>query len=214
MKTALGEIIAFTDSDCIPDKDWLSFAVKTLESGAERIAGNIEVFCQSEKLSWAEIYEVAFAFNQKAYADKGGGVTGNMITWKRHFGSVGYFNDQLLSGADLEWGHRAQNIGIPIIYSADVLVKHPARDTIKKVLVKTRRLAGGAVSTNRVVQSSNSAWTLLLRGFTPPVRDILSAVRRDDFACAKKVDCFSNGLSGKDVFYHCQASSKDEDNSS
>jgi glycosyltransferase involved in cell wall biosynthesis len=40
---ATGEVVAFTDSDCIADKDWLSYLVQTLESGDYAAVGGPNV---------------------------------------------------------------------------------------------------------------------------------------------------------------------------
>jgi len=62
ISVAKGEILAFTDSDCIPYEDWLEKAVERLLDGAQRVAGHVELFFKSEKLTPAEIFEKAFAF--------------------------------------------------------------------------------------------------------------------------------------------------------
>ena len=89
---ARGEILAFTDSDCIPCPDWIEQAVKILLEGAKRIAGRIKLFYKSEKLTLSEIYEKLFAFDQEKNAMKGGAFTANMISWKENFNNIGYFN--------------------------------------------------------------------------------------------------------------------------
>jgi len=141
-----GEIVAFTDSDCVPMPDWIERAVARLTNGEERIAGRVELFFRSEALTWAEIYEKAFAFNQKISAQYGCSVTANMVTWKKHFDTVGLFNESLLSGGDNEWGRRASLLGIKVAYAEDVCVKHPARHSVRDLLKKRRRQAGGNVA--------------------------------------------------------------------
>lgn len=48
---AKGEIIAFTDSDCIPDPNWLATAydIFSIQSDVERIAGKINLTFKSQK---------------------------------------------------------------------------------------------------------------------------------------------------------------------
>lgn len=142
---ARGEIVAFTDSDCVPMPDWIERAVARLANGADRVAGRVELFFRSETLTWAEIYEKAFAFNQEISAQYGCSVTANMVTWRKHFDTVGLFNEGLLSGGDNEWGRRASKLGVGVVYAEDVCVKHPARHSIRDLLKKRRRQAGGNV---------------------------------------------------------------------
>jgi cellulose synthase/poly-beta-1,6-N-acetylglucosamine synthase-like glycosyltransferase len=183
---AKGEIIAFTDSDCIPDEKWLTHAAERLQHGAERIAGRVELFFKSDKLTLAEIYEKAFAFDQELNAKRGGSVTANMITWRKHFDAVGWFNDSLMSGGDNEWGWRAKDLGIPIQYAPDVVVKHPARNSIRAILQKKRRVAGGAVNIDRE-ETSQSVFMLLIRGFLPPARMLIKLWRKKNMILPEKL---------------------------
>ncbi|CAM4316270.1 glycosyltransferase [Vreelandella rituensis] len=166
LKISRGEIIAFTDSDCIPDPFWLESAVARLDNGAERIAGKIELFFQTDKLKIVEIYEKAFGFDQKKYAQSGGSATANMVTWSKHFETVGYFDDSLMSGGDNEWGWRAEDKGIPIEYTPEVIVNHPARSDIKAMLKKRKRVIGGAVKQNQ--DKKNNFLLVLVKGYVPP----------------------------------------------
>ncbi|CAD5260339.1 MULTISPECIES: glycosyltransferase [Halomonadaceae] len=171
LKLAKGEIIAFTDSDCIPDPYWLEAAVNHFDKGVERIAGKIELFFKSDKLTLVEIYEKAFAFDQEKYAQTGGAATANMITLAKHFETVGLFNDTLMSGGDNEWGWRAKDKGISIEYAPDVIVNHPARADMKAMLKKRKRVIGGEVC-NKNNASKNTFFLILLKGYFPPRRQL------------------------------------------
>src|SRR5690606_18431287 len=46
---AKGEILGFTDSDCLPDKDWIYNAVSIFEERkCDRIAGDIQIFYEDD----------------------------------------------------------------------------------------------------------------------------------------------------------------------
>jgi glycosyltransferase involved in cell wall biosynthesis len=80
-----GEILAFTDSDCIPDKHWIANAVKFMEADGEckRLGGRINLYYHSKKLTEAELYEQVYAFNQDLYVNQDGtSVTGNMFSYR------------------------------------------------------------------------------------------------------------------------------------
>ncbi|WP_029935156.1 glycosyltransferase family 2 protein [Thiomicrospira pelophila] len=181
---AKGEVIAFTDSDCIPEENWLINAVERLQKGAERIAGRVELFFKSDKLTLAEIYEKAFAFDQESNAKAGGSVTANMITWRKHFDTVGWFNDSLMSGGDNEWGWRAKDLGIPIQYAPDVVVKHPARDSLKEIFQKQKRVSGGAAARSR--SKFYGLTRSIIMGFLPP-RAILLQWRAHRLTVSEKL---------------------------
>ncbi|MEX2409825.1 MAG: glycosyltransferase [Candidatus Paceibacterota bacterium] len=184
IKQAEGEILAFTDSDCIPDNLWIENAVKLLETGEERIAGHIELFYRSEKLNVIEYYEKYFAFKQKKSAENGASLTANLITWKRNFDAVGLFNENLMSGGDNEWGWRATSQGIPIVYSENVIVKHPARYKLKQLLKKNRRVLGGKLD---IHDEEKFSLTSFIRGFLPPIRKMKNVVQRFDIPIRMKI---------------------------
>lgn len=166
---AKGDILAFTDSDCVPDIRWIENAVSNLLlGGAKRLAGKVELIFRSKRRNLAEIYEEKFSFLQDRHANDGFAATANMVTWKTCFCEVGIFNAGLMSGGDYEWGARAQKCGIAIRYAPDVIVRHPARDSIRSLLQRRRRILGGRhqISTVRKV----SMVRLLFLGFLPPLR--------------------------------------------
>lgn len=157
---AKGEIIAFTDSDCIADKGWILSSVKHLEQGAERLAGRVELFFKSKRHSVSEIYEKAFSFDQELTASYGGAITANMITRKKNFAIVGLFDSNLMSGGDNEWAGRAEAMGIKVVYAKDSIVYHPARDNIKDLIKKKKRVAAGILRVNKL-----SLLDVLAKGF-------------------------------------------------
>lgn len=179
---AKGEIFAFTDSDCIPYPDWIEKAVEKLQGGAERIAGHVELFYRSEKLTWAETYEKAFAFNQRQNAVSGVSVTANMITKMCFFKSVGLFDDSLMSGGDIEWGQRAKKMNISIVFAPEVVVKHPARYTMEQLLLKRKRVASGKTYKREI-------WGIL-RGFLPSPSTFIYLISRKDLTLSSKIRAF------------------------
>ncbi|WP_321532013.1 glycosyltransferase [uncultured Desulfuromonas sp.] len=141
---AKGDILAFTDSDCIPDISWLANGVHVFNKGNTRIAGKIELFYAEPRLTFAEIYEKAFAFPQQRYASElHFGATANMLSCRSIFDAVGLFDPDLYSGGDCDWGKRAYNAGYLVQYSDCVLVRHPARKTFSELLNKNKRVIGG-----------------------------------------------------------------------
>ena len=145
IKISRGKIIGFTDSDCIPDKNWIRNAVKYLSDNntCSRIAGKIEIFFKSAKPSKTELYDKVFAFNQKGYVHESGTcVTANLFTYLYVFKNIGYFNENLMSGGDFSWGTLAQKEGYKIDYVENVIVNHPARGNLKELIKKEKRVGG------------------------------------------------------------------------
>lgn len=168
ISVAKGPVLAFTDADCIPASDWIEKGVRSLinTENCGLVAGKIEVFAEDpKKPTAAELFEILTAFRQKEYIEKWHfGATANVFTKKEVIDKVGYLNGKLKSGGDLEWGNRVYKAGYSQIYADDVLIKHPARRTIRELYKKHIRIIKG-LSLIRGVSSMN------LRQVTVEIKD-------------------------------------------
>jgi glycosyltransferase involved in cell wall biosynthesis len=144
---AKGEIIAFTDADCLPYLDWIEQGVNHLLSvpSCGLVGGKIELFFQnSNRLTPVELYEKFHAFPQKKFIEQHHyGATANIFTFKRVIEQVGNFEAQLKSNGDFEWGQRIFLAGYQQVYAESVCVAHPARSSFKELYQRNLRLAGG-----------------------------------------------------------------------
>lgn len=142
-----GDIVAFTDADCIPSDNWLEEGIKALESlgGAGAVGGEISVFAQdSDRPTAPEVYEIIYGFSQRDCIEREKfAVTANLIMPRDVFYRVGQFDHRLTSGGDKEWGQKADALGIEIAFAPDAIVGHPARQTIKQIHNRQRRFLGG-----------------------------------------------------------------------
>lgn len=144
---AKGEILAFTDSDCIPDTSWLESGVSSLLStpNCGLVGGKIEMFFQIPgKPNAIEVYDTIKNLQQKMYIEKHHyGATANIFTFKKMFDVVGYFDATLKSGGDCEWGRRVFSAGYVLLYADHCRVAHPARSSWKMLVQKTTRVLEG-----------------------------------------------------------------------
>ncbi len=144
---AKGDVIAFTDADCIPASDWIEKGVKNLLQvpNCGLVAGKIEVyFKNTERATPVELYENVTAFPQKNLLEKSGfGAMANVFTFKKVLDDVGVLNPNLKSHGDMEWGRRVLSGGYQQIYADDTCVAHPARYSFEQLYKRTIRLAGG-----------------------------------------------------------------------
>ena len=139
-----GQYIAFTDSDCIPQTNWLEEGVKLLEQGYDLVGGKVELFKPQKGTELAFIYESFFSFNQKNNVLlKGQSVTANLFAKRHVFEKVGLFKENLLSGGDFDWTKRATGSGYKMGFGEWVTVLHPSRKNIKQLAKKKRRTIGG-----------------------------------------------------------------------
>lgn len=144
IKKAKGKILAFTDTDCVVDKNWLKeikkelskedvFAVggpnlipkvKTWFEGCISAAlntrigslGSVSGFIRDERINVRSI-----AANNAAYK-------------KEIIKKVGIFDEKLITGEDPDMNLRIRKKGFEIIYDPKMKVWHPRRSTLKEFL--------------------------------------------------------------------------------
>lgn len=183
---ARGEVIAFTDSDCLPDRQWIENAVCHLQAGHDRVAGRVQLVCESPRRTLVEAHQLVFAFNQPRHARAGACVTANLVAWKHCFTIAGKFDPELMSGGDMEWGYRASSKGLDILYAPDAVVAHPARATLAQLLGKQRRVVG-AVTT---LKKYNPERLWLIRAFLPPFKAAWRISRSRELSFSQKLGVF------------------------
>ncbi|MEA5448615.1 glycosyltransferase [Leptolyngbya sp. CCNP1308] len=179
IEVARGEIIAFTDADCIPEPAWLANGVKALQSepNVGLVAGHIELFVSDSNYpNPFELYEtIALAFPQDQFlANDNFGVTANLLTFKHILDAVGLFDETLKSGGDKQWGQRVFAAGYKQLYAEDARVNHPARDTWDALRKRAVRIIGGrydVLKSNR--PSAIALLTDLVIFLKPPFRFFL-----------------------------------------
>ncbi len=146
---ATGDIFAFTDSDCIPDKNWLKNAQKYFNETNDMVGGKVEIFQPAGGSKYGYLYERATAFPQHNNVPMGKGVTANLFVKKEVFEKVGGFDAEIKSGGDWEFTLRCTQAGYKMVYADDVQIKHPARN-LHTIFKKHYRLTcGGALNTKR-----------------------------------------------------------------
>lgn len=132
-------VLAFTDSDCLPEPQWLERGLDALRT-ADLVGGGITVsIADPAHPTPSEAFESVFAFDNRAYVEaKGFSVTANLFTTRAVFDAVGGFRAHVPE--DLDWCHRARAQGLRIAYAADARVSHPARRSWAELTRKWRRL--------------------------------------------------------------------------
>ncbi|MFC3441153.1 glycosyltransferase family 2 protein [Sphingobium rhizovicinum] len=136
---ARGAVLAFTDSDCVPDPHWLARGVAAL-STYDFVGGRMVVLVADDgRMTGAEAFERVFAFNNRRYVEEEGfTVTANLFCARALFDHVGGFRTGL--SEDLEWCRRATTVGYRIGYAEDAVVGHPARADWGELVGKWRRI--------------------------------------------------------------------------
>lgn len=144
---AKGEVITFTDADCLPAADWLEQGVNKLLSvpNCGMVGGRVDIFYRDpDQATPVELYESITAFPQQNMVERQHyAATANVFTFKRVIEQVGGFEAHLKSSGDIEWGQRIAAAGYPLAYADEARVAHPARYSWGQLFKRTVRLAGG-----------------------------------------------------------------------
>lgn len=121
-----GEVLAFVDSDCVPQADWIAEGVTALNK-FDFIGGRVVVFAREPNSPNAvEAYEMVFNFDFKRYIEKVGFTgSGNMLVRRCVFDKVGGFRAGVAE--DVDWSFRARAMGYRLGYAERAVVGHPAR---------------------------------------------------------------------------------------
>ena len=136
---ATGAVLAFTDSDCVPDDGWLAAGVSAVAAGVV-VGGRVDVHIAAPGRPTAvEAFEQVFAFDNARYVGSlGFSVTANLFCTRGDFLKVGDFRNGV--SEDVEWCRRARAAGLRLDYCDAAAVGHPARRTWPELIAKWRRI--------------------------------------------------------------------------
>lgn len=148
IKGARGEVLAFSDSDCLPDSNWLQKAYEIFKEDLKKeigvLTGPVPLFFRDpDHLSPAELYEkYTGGFTTEVYAREGKAITANWFSYKSVIQEFGGFNSELKSNGDSELSGRISE-KYKIHYHPGLIVHHPARYHTLELVSKYKRLLGG-----------------------------------------------------------------------
>jgi glycosyltransferase involved in cell wall biosynthesis len=147
VEASKGEVVAFTDSDCVPERDWIIAGVKALmgRGRPQLVGGRIEVDPLSPAPSIDELFDFATSFPQKYTIEwRGYCVTANLFVWRRLFSEIGMFDGKLRSGGDGEFTSRAVKAGYRLAYADRAVVRHAPKTNHQEILKRLKRITAGA----------------------------------------------------------------------
>jgi len=180
LQHARGEVIAFTDSDCTPVREWIEEGVRALRSySAELVGGNVR-FVYSQRRTSAEIWDSLTTKQIKQnIQNRGVGNTANLFVRAAVFEQIGPFPDEIESGGDLIWTKRATQNGFKLVYAPAAEVGHPTR-RLGALLKKQYRVGKGQVAS---WHADGLSWQRkvrrIVRYFLPPSPSTIALLLRD-----------------------------------
>ncbi len=121
-----GDVLAFIDSDCVPEPEWIAEGVAAL-ARFDFVGGEVVVFPRdARRPTPVEAFELVFNFNFRRYIEEVGFTgTGNMFVPRLVFDRVGGFRTGV--SEDMDWSFRARAQGFTLGYAQHAIVGHPAR---------------------------------------------------------------------------------------
>ena len=181
-EAARGELIAFSDADCVMDKDWLKNSIKYFAD--ERVAGlggpnlvpqDAPVFSKAVSL----LFDYAFSF--------GGGaptrVYDKVIESRAHGANAIYrasvlrrvmpIDEDMFAGEDVVMNQKIRRLGYKLLYVPDVVVHHYRRATPKKWWSQMYGYGLGKILMKRKISGTITPTQVAL-GLTIPILIIVS----------------------------------------
>jgi len=171
IRNASGEIIAFTDADCVPSSTWVERGVSHLvrDPVIGLVGGRIDVLADDpQDPNGVELADIIISFQQRRFIEElRFAATASVFTRKAVFDRVGFFDEALMSGGDRDWGARVDDAGYQLVYADDVVITHPARRSLRQLYARSKRLHAGARD-HRSSSGSGFPAGDFLRSLVPP----------------------------------------------
>lgn len=151
VKEATGEIFAFTDADCVVDKQWLInalkyFATEDVGGVAGKVLGTEPKTLVEEFVTQCKAFDQSSFFNHNYYPFA---ITANVLYKKDVFDKIGSFENNWISGGDVDFSWRMQIYGkMKLIYADDCIVYHHHRTSPKGLYSQSKRHTYGACLLN------------------------------------------------------------------
>lgn len=161
-----GSIIAFIDSDCRAEPDWLARGVESLHH-FDFSGGKVLVSAQdTDHPTPVEAFEIVFNFDFRRYIEVVGFTgTGNMFVSRAVFDKVGGFRAGV--SEDVDWSLRARRAGYTLGYQPGAVVHHPARRNWQELEHRWARITAEGFALAR--ERRWGAGVFALRGVLMPV---------------------------------------------
>ncbi len=192
---ASGTILAFTDSDCEPEPDWLLEGLRALDE-CDFVGGRVKVLVDDPKhMTAVEAFECVFAFDFKTYVTrKGFAGAGNLFCSRAVFDNVGGFRTGV--SEDIDWSHRATAAGYAIGYAPKAVVGHPARKSWAELLSKWKRINREIYKLQTTQNAGRIGW--FLRTLALPLSAVAHTPR---VLLSPELNTFGQRLSALGVLY-------------
>jgi GT2 family glycosyltransferase len=131
-RAARAPVLAFCDSDCLPEPNWLEAGLAALET-ADAAAGLIRFLPPERPTVWAFL-DVEATKDHERQVKVGNAETANLLVRRELFDRVGGFDDSVPEHGDFDFAERSVASGGRLVFAPDAVVWHPTRHRAKPFL--------------------------------------------------------------------------------
>jgi len=172
VENAEGEFVAFTDADCIPERDWLENLINEFEEGIVGVGGGIKNIGEG-------LWEDSINFVSETFLGSANSVQGRFFTDKRYVNSisgcnsmyhrddilkVGGFDVGLSTAEDTELNRKMSRIG-KLLYTPNAVILHNHKRGLKDFAKRMYQYGYG--------RAKGSLWDIQV---IPPILILLTAI--------------------------------------
>jgi glycosyltransferase involved in cell wall biosynthesis len=125
-------VLAFCDSDCKPEPDWLEKGLAALE-GTDLAAGRIRFIVPPRRTVWT-LLDMDGTKDHERQARQGTAETANLFLRRELYDRVGGFDDTIPEHGDFDFVERCVAARARLTYAPEAVVWHPARTRAKSFL--------------------------------------------------------------------------------
>ncbi len=137
-KAANGKILLFTDSDCIPEKNWIEEMISPFKnSEIVGVQGRYKIFNKDSLIARFVQYEIEERYQRMEKQKNIDFIGSYSAAYKGEtFLKFGGFDEQFkkASGEDPEISYRMADAGLKMVFAPHAIVLHHHQDTLKKYL--------------------------------------------------------------------------------
>ena len=138
-----GNILCFVDADMSVPRNYFDAVRKQFADGdVDYLACDVRLTASDTNLG--SLYNCATGFPIRDYLQRGHyAPTCCLCIHRRVLEQIGPFDDRLESGGDMEFGKRAHDAGLRQRFAPEITLDHPARNRLRALLAKERRIGRG-----------------------------------------------------------------------
>lgn len=140
-----GDLFVFLDADVTVEPTWIADVVERVErTGVDYLGCAVEEYVPADESGLLGGFDVALAFPVEYYVgEKQYAPTCALAVRREVIEAVGPFRSDLVSGGDREFGERVAAAGFEQDVATDLVVRHPARTTVRELRDKYVRVGRG-----------------------------------------------------------------------